>query len=107
MTGAFELKQATTDSLPYSALAEHQEMALVNVSQGTLVFKIPDAGYQNPFDCFSMHRQPAYVVILYPSRYFYMIPIDSFVFYRDNRAQRKSLKEEEAKGIATISVKIK
>lgn len=107
MTGAFELKQTTKDSLPYSALAPHQELALLNVSNGLLVFKIPDAGYQNPFDCFSMYKQSAYVVILYPSKYFYMITIDKFIDYRDNEAVRKSLTEQEAKEIATLSVKIK
>lgn len=101
MTGAFELKQTPTNSLPYSALAEHQEMALLNSKWKSLVYKIPDAGYQNPFDCFCLHKVPAFVVIKFSGRRFYLIDIDNFIFYRDNRAKRKSITEEEAKEIAT------
>jgi penicillin-binding protein-related factor A (putative recombinase) len=107
ITGAFELKQTTMDALPYTNLATHQEQSLLNVSRGTLVYKIPDLGMQNPFDCFCLNRQQAFVVILYQkSKTFYMIPIGNFIFYRDNRAKRKSLTEKEAKEIATISVKL-
>jgi hypothetical protein len=106
ITGAFELKQALNGPLPYSALAEHQELALINAKHKALVFKIPDAGYQNPFDCFCLNKTPAFVVILYPSKKFYLIDIDNFIFYRDNRAKRKSLTEEEAQSIATKEIQL-
>jgi len=106
MTGAFELKQ-TTDALPFSALATHQELALLNVKQDKLIWKIPDCGFQNPFDCFCFNKQPAFVVIYYQkSKKFYLIDIENFVFYRDNKTKRKSLTEKEAFNICHLQVEL-
>jgi len=103
IVGAFELKQ-TDLSFPYSHLAEHQELALLNVKKNTLIFKIPDLGYQNPFDCFCFHKNEAYVVILFQrSKKFYMIDIEVFVNHRNN-SDRKSMTEEEASQIAKITI---
>lgn len=101
-TGAFELKQTKTDSLPFSAVAPHQEHALINVKKGTLVYKIPDVGYQNPFDCFSMTNEDAYVVVKYP-KFFVLIDIFDWLNEKE-RSTRKSLNSERAKEIATIIV---
>lgn len=101
-TGAFELKQTKTDSLPFSAVVEHQRQALQNVRHGAFVFKIPDAGFQNPFDVFCMSEEPAYVVIKYP-KFFCMIPIDIFIL-EESRNPRKSLISSRAKEISTVVV---
>ena len=101
-TACFELKKATGDSLPFCAVVPHQVEALQNASNGVLVYKIPDVGYQNPFDSFCLAGVPAYVVIKYPNS-FELIAIDEFIFERD-RSKRKSLTALRAKEISTISI---
>ena len=107
-TGAYELKQTSKDSMPYTNLEEHQENWLSAVSNGTAVYKISDeSSGHKPFDCFCFSNSPAFVVILYQqSKTFYLIPINNFIFYRDHKARRKSLTETEAKEISIKSVKI-
>jgi len=101
-TAAFELKQTTTDSLPFSALQEHQAQALLQARWETFVFKIPDAGYQNPFDCFSLSGVPAYIVIKYPD-FFCLIDIETFLL-ESKRSKRRSLTSERAKELSTTVV---
>lgn len=100
-TGAFELKLVKKGALPYSAVAPHQIEALLNAQHGTLVYKIPDVGYQNPFDTFCLSSVPAFVVVKYPSGEAYGIGIDDFIRQRD-RSSRKSLTEDEAEAIHTF-----
>lgn len=104
-TGAYELKQTTTGSLPFSAVVDHQVDALLNVRHGQFVFKIPDAGYQNPFDCFSLCEQPAYVVIKY-DKFFCLISIDTWLLEK-GRSKRKSLTSERAKEVSVVVVPLK
>ncbi len=99
---AYEVKQTQTDSLPFSAIVPHQIAALEQVRHSTFHFKIPDAGYQNPFDGFCMTEQPAYIVIKYPKG-FVMIPIDAFVLESKN-SKRRSLTWSRAKDIAFLIV---
>lgn len=103
-TGAFELKLTKNDSMPFSAVAPHQIEALKAASDKGLVYKIPDAGYQNPFDCFSLFNVPAFVVIKYPLS-FEMITIDNFIHARDT-IKRKSLTYNQARHISSISIKL-
>lgn len=108
-TCAWELKVSKENAWEYRRLEKQQETWLLAVTNGSAVYKISDesAGYK-PFDGFSFFREPAYVVILYQqSNTFYLIPINNFIFYRDNRAKRKSLTEEEAKEISIKQVKLK
>lgn len=107
-TGAYELKQTPDDYISYSRLEKHQEDALLAVSNGTFVYKISDEsiGFK-PYDCFCFTNSPAFVVVLYQkSKTFYLISINNWVYFRDEKSKRKSLTETEAKEIATISVKI-
>lgn len=99
-TAAFELKQCET-SLPYSAVVEHQRQALLQVRHGTLVYKIPDVGFQNPFDCVCMSGMPAYVVIKF-KKGVCIIPIDTFLL-AEQRSKRKSITYEEAVKLSTVS----
>jgi penicillin-binding protein-related factor A (putative recombinase) len=101
-TGAFELKQCDT-SLPFSDVKPHQVEALQQVRHGTLVYKIPDAGFQNPFDCFCMSEQPAYVVIKF-TKGVAIVPIDTFVL-ESQRSKRRSLTWDRAKELSTIDFK--
>lgn len=100
-TGVFELKQ-TASSLPFSDVKPHQILALEQVRHATLVFKIPDAGFQNPFDSFCITKMPAYVVIKYP-KFFCLISIDTFVL-ESKRSKRRSLTAIRAKDIAQVVI---
>lgn len=104
-TAAFELKQTQTDSIPFSDVKPHQVEALEAVRNGVFVWKIPDAGYQNPYDSFCMSNEEAYVVIFYPKS-FELIPINGFLLERE-RSKRKSLTYERARAISTISVPLR
>jgi len=104
-TAAFELKQTKENSIPFSAVVPHQVDALLAVREGVFNWKIPDAGYQNPFDSFCMVNERAYVVLFYPKS-FELIPIQGFILERE-RSKRKSLTWERAREISTISVPLK
>ena len=100
--GLVGLKITHTDSLPFDAVKDHQIAELNQCKWGTLVFKIPDVGYQNPFDCFSLNNVPAYVVIKYPD-FFCLIDIETFVLEKE-RSKRRSLTSTRAKELAIITV---
>lgn len=100
-SAVFELKSARGSSLPFLALKEHQEQALLHAKHNKIYFKIPDVGFQNPFDCFVVVAVPAFVVIRYGSGRFYIIDIDDFVKEKA-QSERSSLTEERAKEIASM-----
>jgi hypothetical protein len=101
-TAVFELKQTQWSSIPFSDVKDHQVSALVAVSKGTFVWKIPDAGFQNPFDSFCMTKIPAYVVLCFPKS-IEMIPIAGFLLEKE-RSKRKSITYDRARAISTISI---
>ena len=102
-SGAFELKVATGNRLPFSAVKEHQIKALEQVRHSTFVYKISDfSQMQQPFDCFSFTRQPAWIVIKY-EKFFCLITIDAFQAERF-KSKRKSLTSERAREIASIVI---
>lgn len=95
-TAAFELKFTRSLSLPFSDVQEHQINALYNAKHHYLIHKIPDAGYQNPFDCFFLKGCNAYVVIMFTKqKTFYLIDIDDFI-QEKNTSVRKSLTQDRA-----------
>ena len=100
-SATFELKQTRTGSIPFRALKPHQEQALLHVTSGRFVWKIMDCGYENPFDSFFLYKAAAYVVVVYSSKRFYCIDIDS---WKKERLQsvRKSLTEERALCISRL-----
>ena len=101
-SGAFEIKQTTTDSLSFDSLKEHQLWALLTVKNNQLIFKIPDVGYQNPFDFFYFNKAEAYIVIKYPE-FFCLIDIDDWI--KENASSvRRSLTSSRAKEIASVVV---
>lgn len=63
--GAYEIKVTPNKRIPFDAVKEHQIDALLAVKNGCFIYKIPDAGWQNPFDVFLMANQPAYVVLAF------------------------------------------
>ena len=100
-TCAIEIKICKTGSLPFSRLEEHQKNALLLTKHGCVVHKIPDAGYQNPFDAFMLCHEPAFVVIMFWERgkkEFFVIDIDVWVA-EESSSKRKSLTEDRARDI--------
>lgn len=103
-TACFELKQTKGDSLPFNVLKDHQLYALYNAKHSNLVYKIPDAGFQNPFDCFSLAGVDAFVVVKYPE-FFCLIDIDMWITTRDvSVGITKSLSSFIAREIAHLIV---
>lgn len=102
---AFELKITKTNSLPFNAVAEHQEVWLHNAKHDQACFKIPDVGMmQKPFDMFCLGNSPAFVVIMYYKpcqKEFIMIDIDDWLKEKE-ASQRKSLTEVRAKEIGKV-----
>ncbi len=100
---AFELKQTLIDYIPFSALQEHQEYALLAASgRSGILYKIGDDSCGiKPFDFFYLARAEAYVVIKYPKG-FEVITIENFIAERE-RSTRKSLTHERAMAISTFS----
>ncbi len=98
-SGAFELKQTRTNSLPFSAVQEHQLHALRAAKGEGILYKAPDdsAGVK-PFDFFYLRHAYAWVVIKYPNA-FYIIDVEMFS-HEKALSSRKSLTEQRAKEIA-------
>lgn len=81
---AYEIKVTTSKSIPFDALKPHQLAALENVNKGRFIYKIPDAGWQNPFDVFHMSHMDAFVVLGFITKgksqvSVWMITIDGFM----------------------------
>ena len=110
--GVFELKFCKGTSLPFSALASHQEQALLDISSSSGLFhKITDSPFfkdpagkmrftkPKPFDCFYLAYTPAYVVVMFwqprKKKKAYYIRIEDWIKLRKH-AGRKSMTEEMA-----------
>ena len=115
--GIFELKLAKTKRLPFSALKEHQEKALVHANMGGGLFhKISDfpvfAGSKmrfnrpKPFDCMFLRNIPAYVVVMFyvkrKQKNVYYIHIEDFLRMRDE-SEMKSFTEAMAEDYAEFT----
>lgn len=100
---AFELKQTTINSLPFSDVQEHQLAALLAVTDSSLLYKIPDDSRGvKPFDMVYLTHADAFVVIKYPDC-FVLIEPQEFIWERDH-SERKSLTSERAREICTVYV---
>ena len=113
--GVFELKFCKGKSLPFNALAEHQEKALLAVSGDGLFHKITDqpvfanSGVRftrpKPFDCFFLSQTMAYIVCMFwiprKKKSVYYIKISDWIEMRE-RADRKSATEKMFLEHATI-----
>lgn len=107
---AFELKQTNGDSIPFSAVPEHQLDALIAAENNKgILYKAPDDSRGvKPFDYFYLNNADGFVVIRYPT-HFVMIRVLDFKTERDKsqkEGERKSLTFQRAKEIAYKVVKI-
>lgn len=100
-SGAFEMKITTGKSIAFNAVQPHQLNALTVASEGIFAWKIPDCGFQNPFDVIVLNQQPAYVVIHFvrpKNKEFFMIPVISWKNFQLT-SLRKSITEKECREI--------
>ncbi len=98
--GAFELKQTSTNSIPFAALEKHQKESLLAIEKKGLVWKLSDSDpREKPCDCIATPRMAGWVVIKYP-KCFVIISIGNFVF-EEQRSKSKSLTKERAISIST------
>lgn len=105
-TAAYELKISNGGSIPFTDVKEHQQHALLAAKHDSLIFKIPDAGYQNPFDSFQLHGVDAWVVIMFYAKErnrkeFVMIDVDTWL-EESKTSKRKSLTLERAREIGEV-----
>lgn len=102
-SAAFELKQTTGLSFPFSGVQEHQIHALQAAKGDGMLYKAPDdsAGVK-PFDFFYLRHSYAWVVIRYPAA-FYIIDVDMFV-HEKTISVRRSLTEGRAAELAFLRV---
>jgi len=65
---ALEIKVSKTNTIPASALKDHQHKALIAVkSKYGMTYKIPDTGrVQAPFDAFQLKHTTSFVVACFP-----------------------------------------
>ena len=114
--GIFELKFTKGKSLPFSALADHQKKALLDVSSTRGFYhKLSDFpmfadnkmrfNRPKPWDCFFLVCQPAYVVVCFyvprKKKRLYYIRIQDWL-EMEKRADRKSMTEKMAIEYAEI-----
>jgi len=104
-TAVFELKFCRGVSLPFSAVMDHQLLALQHASTSSLAYKISDGTLgQKPFDCFSVFRVPAYIVVRFEKprcKKFYMITVGNWLHHIET-SQRRSLTENWAEKIGEV-----
>lgn len=68
-------------------------------SKGVLVYKIPDAGWSNPFDIMVYSNADAYVCPVFDEKRYYLIPIQTFVgAFSDSK---RSLSEDECRKLSS------
>ena len=103
----FELKQTTTNSIPFSDVQDHQIDALVasELNHNGLLYKIPDDSRGiKPYDMVYLRKTNAYIVIKYP-KCFSVIPVMSFI-EETSKSKRKSLTSERARDISYVTVSL-
>ena len=89
----FEAKYSKDGVVAYDAVKEHQEHALLTTKHDHFLFKIPDSGFQNPYDGLSLKELPAFIVLFFNNDFF-MIDIDNWMTMKQNSNRRSITKEE-------------
>jgi len=99
-SAAFELK-VCGKSLPFSAVKPHQIAGLLHAKHARIFMKLPDVGFQMPFDDFMLVKSEAYVVIRYGSGRVVGIDVDDFIA-ESKVSERRSLTESVAQKLSTF-----
>ncbi len=102
-TAAYELKQTSKDSIPFSCVEDHQLVYLeaIRSDKGVLVRV---QGTNGEPDYIYLRNEPAYIVIKFPKS-FHIITPDAFLIAK-RKEDRKSLTESRAKEISIKSVNL-
>ena len=115
-TGAYELKLCKGKSIAFDVVAEHQEVALLEVCGEGNYYKINDAPWirnqkfsftkPKPYDAYIL-RGEAYVVVMWwkprEKKIAYCIDIKDWIKERE-KGERKSLTEERAKELSMLTI---
>lgn len=104
LSGAFELKQTTTNSISFSCVEDHQLDYLMAI-KGPRGVLIRVQGTNGEPDYNYYRNAYAWVVIRYPHA-FHIIDVEAFIIEK-KRSKRKSLTSGRAKEIAWASVPLK
>ena len=96
ITCAIEVKIVRGKTYYASQLKEHQYRALDIVKKNKLVHKIPDTGYQNPFDIFILRQEHAYVCLI----------VKNMAYILNYQECGKNLDIESIQKLAYFSVKV-
>ncbi len=105
----YELKITSGTSIPFKAVQDHQVDALMEADRGSFYHRITDQPVfggmstrfhvRKPFDCMSLSKSKAYVVVWFykprKPKVFIKIRINHFIVMKEF-ADRKSLTEEMA-----------
>jgi len=92
------------DYLPFSAVKNHQLGSLIEAETKTFVYKLPDMGGKQPFDVVSIAKQPAYIVIRYPT--FFCLITTTWWRLEMATSARRSLTSKRAREIAHLVVEL-
>ncbi len=109
ISGAFELKQTTGKSIPFSDVQDHQIEALeaANSKHGILYKAPDDSRGVKPFDYFYLRNAPAWVVLKFPDA-FHIISIGTFMQEKEAELKkpkgRKSITSVRSKEISVVTV---
>lgn len=100
-SSSFELKQTSTNSIPFRCVEEHQlNYARAIKSDKGVLIRVQGTGGEP--DYVYLRNTPSYIVIKYP-KCFCLIDPDTFILER-GRSKTKSLSCGRAKDIATVVV---
>jgi len=109
-TCGIEVKYTENGRIRFDGVAEHQLDALKKMSDGSLVYKIPDDSRgRKPFDLMSYCQSLAYVCLYFYSHgedKFYLFSVEDWQTMRDE-ADRKSATQEMAREYATYVGQLK
>jgi len=71
--GPIEVKMARGKRVYRKQFATHQIHALHIAATGTLAWKIPDAGFANPFDIMLYEKAPTWVLAVFEESRYYLV----------------------------------
>lgn len=101
MTSALEIKQAETNSIPFSYVTDEQIAYALRIQSKKGAW-IRVQGINGEPDYIWLREEPAFVAVRFPGS-FHLIPINNFLFEKE-KSKRKSLTEVRAFAIAVKSV---
>lgn len=104
ISGAFELKQTTSNALAFNAVKDHQiDALLASESKTGILYKAPDDSMGiKPFDYFYLRNALSFIVIKYP-KFFVLIEPERFLKEK-KESKRKSLTSSRASEIAAYTI---